>query len=555
VISNLDKVIRSLGGASSVAKLVDEDNKDQARCTLQPDDHFAKYITSGKLATDNLLLRITVPKRTGRKRKRGSGGPFIDHGHQGRAASSRTISSHKDLLQTYQDCHERSKVEVVGHIEQTHRFRDPPDVVYTTSSSPFVTHFKNTFGSMNYHDLKNFKIDPHADPTDLMPPPEFCAIPTPANYSYRQNQAMKTIITGDGVKRTFNSSARLIVRHLNIRFDEEAPVGPPRGARQLEQHDKTFQDLVAKLRTAFDERPMWTRRSIRNLARERGWHPNLDHLELAYLAYQFSSGPWRDALIRFGVDPRTDAKYRVYQTMAFQIEPRDGKKVSLTGRGGRGGDRSRSVVEKDDGGLGNQSHVFDGHSVGMDGRTWQVCDITEPAVKYILQTEDFRTECDIQRDGWYQIGTWAKARTILRAEIAYLVRHAAPMPDEEIQNLLAIPDRLDEDNHDVAPPKRGTLGLSKAEMQIISGARIRINEKLSEERRGRDSTEARLNSIDLLSREGTFMEELRGRVGGDEALDYESGEDADEDGQQKGKRGNDVFGHGEDDPDGDEETE
>jgi general transcription factor 3C polypeptide 5 (transcription factor C subunit 1) len=45
--------------------------------SLRPDDALAKPVMSNTVKTNNLLLKVTVPKRTGRKRKRGSDGPFL----------------------------------------------------------------------------------------------------------------------------------------------------------------------------------------------------------------------------------------------------------------------------------------------------------------------------------------------------------------------------------------------------------------------------------------------------------------------------------------------
>ena len=45
--------------------------------SLRPDDLLAKRLLSTPVATNNLLLRVTLPKRTGRKRGRGASGPFL----------------------------------------------------------------------------------------------------------------------------------------------------------------------------------------------------------------------------------------------------------------------------------------------------------------------------------------------------------------------------------------------------------------------------------------------------------------------------------------------
>jgi general transcription factor 3C polypeptide 5 (transcription factor C subunit 1) len=84
--------------------------------------------------TNNVLLKITVPKRTGRKRKRGSSGFMHDESFdayigQDEMANGTILQSHsrrdhpKVILRSLRDNVGRYQVEAVGIIEQTHRYR------------------------------------------------------------------------------------------------------------------------------------------------------------------------------------------------------------------------------------------------------------------------------------------------------------------------------------------------------------------------------------------------------------------------------------------------
>ena len=95
---------------------------------------MSKAIYSKNVATQNVLLRITIPKRTGRKRKRGTHDPFENAENEldttAREANIPTnlnsSSKYRDtrtLLQMMQDNVGKYDVQVVGPIEQTHRFR------------------------------------------------------------------------------------------------------------------------------------------------------------------------------------------------------------------------------------------------------------------------------------------------------------------------------------------------------------------------------------------------------------------------------------------------
>jgi hypothetical protein len=93
-------------------------------------------ILSHNSSTNNILLQITVPKRTGRKRKRGSQDPYSsDPGsstvteQDGPEPLTETVRSHSrndnplELLRTLKDNVGKYKVEAVAEIDRTHRFR------------------------------------------------------------------------------------------------------------------------------------------------------------------------------------------------------------------------------------------------------------------------------------------------------------------------------------------------------------------------------------------------------------------------------------------------
>lgn len=86
---------------------------------------MAQPIQSTSSASNNILLKVTVPKWTGRKRKRGSDEPFADAGPNGAAAENELPqrSSARDLLRSLRDNVSSYDVQPVGRIERTHVFR------------------------------------------------------------------------------------------------------------------------------------------------------------------------------------------------------------------------------------------------------------------------------------------------------------------------------------------------------------------------------------------------------------------------------------------------
>lgn len=93
-----------------------------AKLTLRPEDVMARPIQSMSCATNNVLLKITVPKRTGRKRKRGSDEPFTNAVPEDVEEPPLRRTS-KDLLRSLRDNASKYRIEAVGRVERTHVFR------------------------------------------------------------------------------------------------------------------------------------------------------------------------------------------------------------------------------------------------------------------------------------------------------------------------------------------------------------------------------------------------------------------------------------------------
>ena len=86
---------------------------------------MAKPLRSANVSTNNILLKVTVPKRTGLKRKRGTEG-VCHEGTEVGVFGERTAPFVKDgqyLLRSMCDNSKSYQVEAIGTVSQTHRFR------------------------------------------------------------------------------------------------------------------------------------------------------------------------------------------------------------------------------------------------------------------------------------------------------------------------------------------------------------------------------------------------------------------------------------------------
>lgn len=101
---------------------------------LRPDNPTARPLTSHNALTHNVVLKVTVPKRTGRKRKRGTDGPWEGEfepaaaGGQDDLASANLLSRDRYdtprlLRRKLQDNVGKYQIEPIGVIHNTHRYR------------------------------------------------------------------------------------------------------------------------------------------------------------------------------------------------------------------------------------------------------------------------------------------------------------------------------------------------------------------------------------------------------------------------------------------------
>src|SRR5438045_3631150 len=116
--------------------------------------------------------------------------------------------------------------------------------------------------------------------------------------------------------------------------DKDIPAIPTQPSPHLDSltlpnTNPSLQLCVKRLDALFAERPISTRRAIFNsyLARHgsgnpdsqtENWRP-IFRFALPYICYMFKSGPFRDAYVILGVDPRKEQKWAIYQTAIFHF--------------------------------------------------------------------------------------------------------------------------------------------------------------------------------------------------------------------------------------------
>lgn len=216
---------------------------------------------------------------------------------------------------------------------------------------------------------------------------------------------------------------------------EDTPNGPPSDI----PNEPEMLGLIGELNEALNERPLWTRRALSNRV---GNSPYLYLLKpaLQYVGYQFKGGPFRDAVIKFGIDPRLDPKYRMYQTIFFKLYEEEEKGPFRKWHDNRSMYLSKGTKLTD-----LTTHLFDGKSLTLDGKVWQFCDITDPYLVHLIQNAPVCSEFNSAGSGFFYNGSWAKIRAVMKLKLT-AIRLGKTIDDAEFEQLIhRVPDIV-EDN-------------------------------------------------------------------------------------------------------------
>lgn len=242
---------------------------------------------------------------------------------------------------------------------------------------------------------------------EIIPPPHFTDRVIGFNYNYEQNPNTK--VEGDevGKQKLVNIQGRK--KHSYGYFINHNQYPVPEKPRR-ESAMQIPEGLLNQLHALMDERPIWTRRAILNHV-VGDFTDSVLRVALQLVGYQFRGGPWRDAFIKYGLDPRTDPKFRIYQTLAFKLER------NIIGKKKIPWEVVRKGQMKKPRGNNRKSHLWDGERFSTDGKFWQFCDITDPFLRRIIDNAHLRTECDLNESGWYYKGTWTKVKMVMKVKM------------------------------------------------------------------------------------------------------------------------------------------
>ncbi|SPO25570.1 uncharacterized protein UTRI_03288_B [Ustilago trichophora] len=421
-------------------------------------------------------------------------------------------------------------IEILGMATNTVRFRSMADFAFqpnisTCSSSAEsqldpVMALHKALATMDLAAFQQFRIPrqledyriSHPDGSTqsnlhMVPPAFFSRMDVPFNYAFQQTpySELRNVPTPTHLTTRPSTSASFahalkrsdlqpgqMQRFVNrVRLSNIAPQ-PFRVGRDTKVPTKPLQDVVriehrcepkvlARLRELLLERPMWSRVALKNQLSEAELnevHGNNEKVYYALVGYSMVGGPWRDTIVRFGYDVRTDASSRIYQRIFLRGGP-VGRESRLQGQASRGGGvgvgvggliedlaveeeeeeapLSRSSVLPLPGGGGKRTrttHLFDGTTLHRHVGNFQLCDVEDPLIKpYIWRTNDedlpqhsilalqpigiqwLRETYDAET-GWYSRRALELIRALVTARFKALLDSGKPLEEEALGKIV-----------------------------------------------------------------------------------------------------------------------
>ncbi|KAI0734983.1 RNA polymerase III transcription factor IIIC subunit-domain-containing protein [Fomitopsis betulina] len=424
-LSSVPIAVERLGGQQRVENAFKRTSTSKTESllelSLRPGNPFAHPIAGDVVSTSNILLKVVK-----RKRKRTEG--------QGQAGGG--------VVGDY-------TVEALGMIPKTARFRSMVDYQYQPDMNDPIAKLRSAMdnmdvdGIMSYHvseekedyivpqDPDAMEIDPQLTGVDkstgpkmksnlrLFTPPLFGRQPIPQNYNYKSNPAsvVTTVVdeeTGEEKKRLINRMRWKGYGPISISFFDPGVPDKPSTAVE-EQRSIADKMILQRLQDLFQERPVWTRAAIFNQFTSFEIREIVNSkVLLPLVSYVFQDGPWRDTQIRLGYDPRQDREARFYQRLYFRNTSHPIVRPSVVSKRQEGRTELAQSRTETGGQDDKRSHIFDGVTVTKETAAFQLCDITDPMLKEMIEDEeDLRDACH-ERDGWYSTHAFERIKTVLR---------------------------------------------------------------------------------------------------------------------------------------------
>ncbi|KAI8390287.1 RNA polymerase III transcription factor IIIC subunit-domain-containing protein [Blakeslea trispora] len=396
-----ERAIKMIGGQKTLAEAITNNSVVELR--YRDTNTFAHPIRGDIIPSSKLLVKIT-----------------------------RRVKKNKPV----EEKEEPYQLEMLGVINKTLRFRALADFQYHVPSENRIRQLKEALMKGTLNKIIDFRISLDEKETELnhIPPPAFTPFEQVFDYNYRQNAPVLRVRVrqpdGSFQVKLINK-ARYVNTHVTaINFEEETV--PTKSWHTLAPLRLDLQkETIKALSDLFEERPVWSRFALRNLLDVR-LHKYIRD-SLVHIAYTFQSGPWRECWFKYGVDPRKDPAYHIYQ----HIDVRRINNLNASNRPFRHIKRSRpdlgtpsikpEPVEVPPESFDNK-HIFDGKRIPGVSSGYQLCDIQDPDLIPLIHKPEYRKPTCSKYSGYYYDCVVDRIRRYIRAKSHSLTENGFAEP-------------------------------------------------------------------------------------------------------------------------------
>ncbi|CAO3650424.1 unnamed protein product [Mucor fragilis] len=387
-----ERAIKTLGGESALSESLSSNSQVQLRYRAK--DIFSHPINGDILNTCKLLVRVT--RRVKRSKKTGE------------VVEDDAPWQH----------------EIVGTVEKTVRFRALADFQYMVPKDDKIRQLKTAISSGDVQTIREYKVPDDDDDFENLrniPPPVFTTVEAPFNYSYKQNASVVRV----RVRQPDGSfSIKLLNRHqyqtleiTSIQYEDENV--PSKSWHNLKPPVSDLdKEAVQALADLFEERPICSRYAIM-CKLDVKYHKLMKRM-LPHVAYTFQNGAWRDCWVKYGLDPRKDPKYYIYQQLDIRRLVKEGSQRKIVSRRANPNvirTRSTHIEPK----VEPVQYIFDGKIKPGSSSVYQLCDITDPDITPLIENPDYRKGYTTKYAGFFYKCVHERMRKSLKKKYAALL--------------------------------------------------------------------------------------------------------------------------------------
>ncbi|KAI8637625.1 RNA polymerase III transcription factor IIIC subunit-domain-containing protein [Parasitella parasitica] len=445
-VKRTDRAIRTLGGESILSEALSND--DQVQLRYRAKDIFSHPINGDFLDTCKLLAKVT--RRVKKNKKTGE-----------------IVQDDSDAPWT---------IQILGTVEKTVRFRALADFQYIVPADDKIRQLKEALDMGDVERIVNYRVPDDDDDFDNLrniPPPTFTPIEAPFNYGYKQNQPVLRVRVrqpdGSYKIKLLNRSRYYGHEVTAIKYDDENI--PSKSWHNVKGPSTELEkEAIEAIADLFVDRPIWLRFAIRNNLDPK-YHKYITK-GLVHIAYTFQTGPWRECWVKYGINPKSNPKYYIYQQIDIRRIYKEGQTKRAIYRKTRASSTAKSEVPRQ---MPNQ-HVFDGKIVPGASCMYQICDLTDPDFTPITHNQDYIKQYSTKYGGFFYKCVFERLRKKLKLKYGELVDTGSAAPAQNIEEGLA-----DDIAKEIASGRESTIDEEGDEEDDLNSSMITDFEKPARE--------------------------------------------------------------------------